>query len=150
MDGCAGIAIDAPGNAWVTDTSTNTLTELSSTGTPSAGSPHSGGGLDYPSAIAVDGDGNLWVSNWRNSSISEFSSTGTTISPTLGYYDGLNAGQSGGITVDAAGNVWTSDWSGYVVGPSGTGAVTQMVGVAAPTVTPIAPALKNHTIGSRP
>jgi hypothetical protein len=40
--------------------------------------------------------------------------------------------------------------AGYVVGPSGTGAVTQMVGVAAPTVTPIALALKNHTIGSRP
>jgi hypothetical protein len=150
LNGCAGIAIDALGNAWVTNTSTNTLTELSNSGTPSSGSPYSGGGLDYPSAIAVDGDGNFWISNWRNSSISEFSSTGTAITPTLGYYDGLEDGASGDITVDASGNVWTSGWDGYISGESETGAITETVGIAAPTITPIALALKNQAIGTRP
>ncbi len=150
MNGCAGIAIDASGNAWVTNTSTNTLTEISSTGTPSVGSPYSGGGLDYPSAIAIDGAGNLWVSNFRNSSVSEFSSTGGALSPSLGFYDGLSSGASGTLSIDASGNVWLSDWAGYVSGPSATGSITQMVGIASPTVTPIVLALKNHTIGTRP
>jgi hypothetical protein len=150
LNGCAGIAIDALGNAWVTNTSTNTLTELSNSGTPSSGSPYSGGGLDYPSAIAVDGDGDFWISNWRNSSISEFTSTGTAISPTLGYYDGLTDGASGDITVDGSGNVWTSAWAGYITGDSAIGGVTETVGIAAPTITPIALALKNQTIGTRP
>jgi streptogramin lyase len=150
LNGCAGIAIDALGNAWVTNTSTNTLTELSSAGTPSSGSPYSGGGLDYPSAIAVDGDGNFWISNWRNSSISEFTSTGTAITPALGYYDGLTGGASGDITVDGSGNVWTSAWAGYITGDSAIGGVTETVGIAAPTITPIALALKNQTIGTRP
>jgi hypothetical protein len=150
LNGCAGIAIDALGNAWVTNTSTDTLTELSSAGTPSADSPYSGGGLDYPSAIAVDGDGNFWISNWRNSSISEFTSTGTAITPALGYFDGLASGASGDITVDASGNVWTSGWDGYITGQSEIGGITETVGIAAPTFTPIALALKNHTIGTRP
>lgn len=150
LNGCAGIAIDALGNAWITNSVTNTLTELSNAGTPSGTSPYSGGGLDYPSAIAIDGDGNLWISNWRSSSISEFSSTGTAISPTLGYYDGLSAGESGDITVDGSGNVWTSAFGGYVIGPSATGAITETVGIAAPTITPISLALKNQTIGTRP
>jgi len=150
MSGVAGIAIDASGNAWVTNTSTNSLTQLSSSGVPSAGSPYSGGGLAYPSDIAIDGDGNLWISNFQRSSVSEFSSAGVALSNSLGFYDGLSAGQSGHVTVDASGNVWLSDWSGYVSGQSVTGSVTQMVGLAAPTVTPIVLALKNHTIGTRP
>jgi streptogramin lyase len=149
LNGCAGIAIDPSGNAWVTDATANTLTQLSPTGTPSAASPYSGGGLSYPSDIAVDGDGNLWVANFNNSDVSGFSSTGTPLSPT-GFYNGLSAGRSGHVTVDASGSVWLSDWSGYVTGSSINGSVTQMVGLAAPTVTPIALALKNHTIGTRP
>ena len=129
---------------------TSTLTQLSNTGTPSAASPYSGGGLNYPSAIAIDGDGNLWVSNWSRSSVSEFSSTGTAISPALGYYDGLSTGESGDITVDPSGNVWTSSFGGWVIGPSGVGALTETVGIAAPTITPVVLALKNQAIGTRP
>jgi hypothetical protein len=150
LNGCAGIAIDASGNAWVTNTSTSTLTQLSSSGTPSAGSPYSGGGLTYPSDIAIDGNGNLWISNFDRSSVSEFSSTGTALSPALGFFDGLTSGQSGHVTVDASGNVWLADWDGFVTGESENGSITQMIGLAAPTVTPIVQALKNHTIGTRP
>ena len=149
MNGCAGIAIDPSGNAWVTNATTGTLTQLSPTGTPSAASPYSGGGLHYPSAIAVDGDGNLWVSNFGGPDVSGFTSTGTPLSPT-GFFDGLASGQSGQVTVDASGNVWLADWDGYVSGSSESGSITQMVGLAAPTVTPIVVALKNHTIGTRP
>jgi streptogramin lyase len=149
LNGCAGIAIDPSGNAWVTNATTATLTQLSPTGTPSAASPYSGGGLHYPSAIAVDGDGNLWVSNFGGPDVSGFTSTGTPLSPT-GFFNGLASGQSGQVTVDASGNVWLADWDGYVSGNSESGSITQMVGLAAPTVTPIAVALKNHTIGTRP
>ncbi len=149
LNGCAGIAIDPSGNAWVTNTGTGTLTQLSPTGTPSAASPYTGGGLHYPSDIAVDGDGNLWVSNFNYSDVSGFTSTGTPLSPN-GFYDGLSDGQSGHVTVDASGNVWLADWDGFVTGQSSNGSITQMVGLAAPTVTPIALALKNHTIGTRP
>ena len=61
-----------------------------------------------------------------------------------------SAQASGNITVDAAGDVWTCSFSDRVIGSSGVGAVTETVGISAPTITPVALALKNHTIGTRP
>jgi DNA-binding beta-propeller fold protein YncE len=48
-----------------------------------------------------------------------------------------------GIGVDPSGNIW-------VANNTATGGVFEIVGAAAPTVTPIALALKNGTIGAKP
>jgi sugar lactone lactonase YvrE len=151
LSGAAGIAIDSSGNAWVASPTGNFLTQLSSSGTPSPLSPWTGGGLAHPSDIAIDGDGFLWVSNLQQSTVSERYPNGAPVpSPPIAYYNGLTSGQSGHVIVDASGNVWLSDLTGYFDGSTTTGAITQMVGLGAPTTTPIALALKNHTIGTRP
>jgi hypothetical protein len=152
VNGASGIAIDASGNAWVASPTVHLLTQLSSSGTPSPLSPWIGGfGFTSPSDIAIDGDGYLWVSDLQQSTVSGHDSTGAPVSsPSTGFYDGLTSGQSGHVTVDASGNVWLSDLTGYFDGTTTTGAITQMVGLGAPTTTPIALALKNHAIGTRP
>jgi secreted PhoX family phosphatase len=58
---------------------------------------------------------------------------------------GLSAGE--GIAVDPSGNVWIADDT-----TSGTAgySVFELVGAAAPTVTPISLALKNSAVGKKP
>lgn len=152
LSGATGIAIDASGNAWVASPTGNFLTQLSSSGTPSPLSPWiSGFGFTSPSDIAIDGDGYLWVSDLQQSTVSQHYPNGAPVpSPAIGFYDGLTSGQSGHVTVDASGNIWLSDLTGYFDSTTTTGAITQMVGLGAPTTTPIALALKNHAIGTRP
>lgn len=152
LSGATGIAIDASGNAWVAGPTGNFLTQLSSSGTPSPLSPWiSGFGFTSPSDIAIDGDGYLWVSDLQQSTVSQHYPNGAPVpSPAIGFYDGLTSGQSGHVTVDASGNIWLSDLTGYFDSTTTTGAITQMVGLGAPTTTPIALALKNHAIGTRP
>ena len=109
-----------------------------------------------PKFVATDGAGNVWVSNTNSTpsggtpggSISELSSSGTILSPITPNPSVTNPGyvhtgftNGSGIAVDPSGNVWAAD--------SGN-SVFELVGAAAPTVTPIALALKNGTVGAKP
>lgn len=74
LDHCFGIAIDALGNAWVSNKYANTtngsVTKLSPNGAPLSGSlGFRSGGIDYPLAIAGDSAGNIWVANFGNSTV---------------------------------------------------------------------------------
>jgi hypothetical protein len=103
------IAIDGSGNAWVTNNSANSITELSSSGSPiSPAAGYTGAGLSFPQGIAIDSLGNAWVANDGNGSVSELSNSGTPISPSTGYTGGgLNQPQ--GIAIDGGGNVWVTN-----------------------------------------
>jgi hypothetical protein len=46
------------------------------------------------------------------------------------------------LAIDGSGNVWVSNNTGN--------SVTEIVGAAAPVVTPLALAVKNNTLGKRP
>ena len=79
------LLIDGAGNAWVTNNSSNSVTEISSSGAFLSGTNgYSGGGLNGPSEIAIDGAGNAWMTSSLVSSVSELStptgrfSSGTT------------------------------------------------------------------------
>jgi hypothetical protein len=108
-----GLAVDALGDIWVTDSITlGAISEFNSGGT-TPGSPISGssgdteGGLADPWGIAVDPNGNVWAANSSStkSSISLFGAGGTAISSPTGYTGGgLNVPE--GIAIDGAGNVW--------------------------------------------
>lgn len=105
----SGIAIDQQGFVWITNfLHGGSLTKLDPNGNPVAGSPFTGGGLDYPqngNPVAVDADGNVWVANWDGESLSEFSSAGTPLSPSTGF---TGAGDHpNGVAVNSDGNVWT-------------------------------------------
>jgi hypothetical protein len=130
-----------------------------------------------PQEMAIDGLGNSFLAAYvydANSggntnfpaTIAEFSSTGVQIGPMYGYAP--TAGVSyppnpnnntglmglvsplvtdpGGVAVDGSGNLWLSG-----VGAGGVpGYVTEVIGIAAPVVTPKAVALTNGTIATRP
>ena len=105
-------------------------------------------------------------------SLVEFSSTGTLVSPAAGYFpvtgdtpsgatnfDGLTSQHiaPGGVAIDGSGNVWLTGNDGQSVpslGNMNTGNlpayVTEVLGVAAPVVTPKSVALSTSTIAMRP
>src|ERR1039458_5326186 len=92
------LAIDSSGDVWVTDTYTDSASELDAGNvngayyTWSSNSPITG--LGYPEGIAIDGPGNAWVSNYTSNSMSEFTSSGSAVlgSPFTG--NGLNGPSS--------------------------------------------------------
>ena len=109
-----------------------------------------------PHYAATDGAGNVWISNTNSTpsggtpggSISELSSSGAILSPITPNASVTNPGyvhtgftNGSGIAVDPSGNVWAAD--------SGN-SVFELVGAAAPTVTPIALALKNGSVAAKP
>jgi hypothetical protein len=111
-----------------------------------------------PKFAATDGAGNVWVANGNTTpggasptvggSISELSGSGTILSPLTSSVTTLNPGyvhaglsNASGIATDPSGNVWAADSSNSVF---------ELVGAAAPTVTPIALSLANSTVGVKP
>jgi len=153
------IAIDHSGNAWVTnytsDGVSNNVTKLDSSGTliDSVNVP----GLSDPYGIAIDGSGNAWaISN--SATVVEVSNNLTVLSGTQGYVDStpLNVipgctippshscvvpRDSEAIAVDGSGNVWVSNTDK---------SISEFIGVATPVVTPLSIGVKNNTLGTRP
>lgn len=112
VNGPNAIAIDGSGDVWVTNSSTSTVTELSSSGAATAGSPYSAGGMDGVVGIAIDLNtpGNAWIANDLGPStgnVIELSGSGTLVSPSPFTAGGLAA--PAGIAIDGAGGVWLSN-----------------------------------------
>jgi streptogramin lyase len=112
------------------------------------------GSVNKPTYVAVDGVGNVWVTNNTSSpgSVSEIVGTGANIgtvlspvsaTPPLGFSH-AGIASANGITIDPSGNVWVAS------SVAATGGVFEIVGAAAPTVTPISLALKNGAVGAKP
>lgn len=74
-----GLAIDASGNAWVTNESGTTIAAFSPSGSFTTSTA---AGLVGSRAVAVDKTGNLWVANTAGNSILE-------LTPTAGFIPGL-------------------------------------------------------------
>jgi streptogramin lyase len=123
-----GVALDASSRAWIADNGTNAASYLvASAG--SAPTPFTGGGLAMPAAVAVDGNGTIWIANSQTAgSISEIVyGQSTPLSPAAGLAV-LNAPSA--IAVDLSGNVWTAN--------AGDNSVSEIIGIAAPTIQPLA------------
>ena len=154
LDGVWGMAANI-NSMWAGNASASYVTSLALTGGTGT-SYGNGAAFASPRFLAVDGSGNVWASNFNTTSVSELSSAGTILSPqntgtapanTIGY---LHAGLSSptGITIDPSGNVWVAN---DVAATASVGSsVFELVGAASPTVTPIALALKNGTVGAKP
>ncbi len=113
-----GVAVDAVGNIWVSETFSRSLFEYDS----------SGGLLltqictdlstlqTFPSAIALDAMGNIWATT-NAGYVEEFSAAGVLLTvfpytPLAGAdYQNENFAPYTALAVDAGGNVYVGDWS---------------------------------------
>jgi hypothetical protein len=157
--GAASLAIDHKNNVWgvgagpgaqVSKVSPDGVV-LSGSGyaTVGVGGTHAGG-----TTIAIDGDGNVWVPLTYAPYFIELSNSGATLSGTTGYTGGLATGLAN-IAIDGSGDVWGS--SQMFIPPTKRGVpgvttweVVEVIGVAAPVVTPIAAGVQLNMLGARP
>jgi streptogramin lyase len=146
INGPFAIAIDSVGGAWVANRTGSSLSRLTSFGDTVAGSPYYGAGLNSPVDLAVDGLGNVWLANSGSNTVSEFLSTGRPQSGASGYGSAALSNPFR-VAVDRSGNVWVANLGTSVVG---SGVITQIVGVAAPVVTPLSVAIESNALNQRP
>ncbi len=146
LNGPFAIAIDSVGGAWVANRIGSSLSRLTSYGDAVFGSPYYGGGLNAPVDLAVDGLGNVWLANSGSNSVSEFLSTGRAQSGASGYGSSvlLNPFR---VALDRSGNLWVANLGTPV---AGSGLITQIVGAAAPVVTPLSVAIQSNALNQRP
>jgi hypothetical protein len=142
MDVPYSIAIDGSSNIWIANgdesSMANSISKLTSTGTPLTTVPYKGGGLNVPVGIAVDANGNVWAANFDAPLVSAMSSTGVPLSPT-GY---ATPADTSAIVVDGNNTIWTANTDGSVSRFTSSGAAlsptkgylatgaTAMVGIA--------------------
>ena len=136
--------LDANNTFWSTNFYSNNVVGYNYAAQPgSIKYTFTGGGLNQPAATAIDGAGNIWVANAGNASLSAFTPSGTALSPTSGFGPlGFASTNSAALTIDRAGDVW--------VVYSGANYAVDMIGLAAPAVSPTAFATFKGLIGQRP
>ena len=150
-----GIAIDHANNAWVAVTGNGNVFEINNAG--AFVSPN--GGFVYPNGsvqnITIDGLGNAfaggYLSNTSMGGLVEFSNSGVLLSPNNGF-SGSNVipvvpEPPEGIHIDGSGNVWIVGSNNGTALPN---YVAEVIGIAAPVVTPRGLAVANNTLGVRP
>ena len=122
-----GVAVDAAGNLWVTNSGSNSVSKLSHTGAPLSGTTgFTAGPLSAPTAIAIDTAGNAWVANAGNSTLTKLTPTGTPST-----YSGGGLASPSSVAIDGLGAIWLSNpanssvsefsSAGTAVSPAGTG-----------------------------
>jgi hypothetical protein len=160
-----GVAIDANGSGWDSNANPNDNSGVEF-GPSFADDLYSGnygfangGGLSGAVGVAVDGNDNVWYANSTGNSVTVFKNLGpasilggpystvaSAISPTTGYTASGQMSAPARIAIDPSGDVWVTN-----TGSSGVGySVTELIGAAAPTYTPLSSAALSNKLGSKP
>jgi streptogramin lyase len=122
------LAIDIAGHAWVTNLVGSSVTALNSNGSLFGHFAPSGAGFAGPSGVAIDSAGHVWLSSEGTpSSVTALNSDGSL----FGHFAPTGANFSGpfNVAIDSAGGVWVPNSNGNTV--------TELVGLAAPVLTPM-------------
>jgi streptogramin lyase len=122
-----GIAIDAAGDAWITNAMGASVTELGPSG--AVVNTLTGGGLINPKGIAIDRTGNVWVADAAANLVAEFSNAGTLKSGSGYTAGGLNGPVA--LAMDSHGYAWVANLTGNSVtelNTSGSALQTSLTG----------------------
>ncbi|MBW4037561.1 MAG: hypothetical protein HIU91_01575 [Acidobacteria bacterium] len=156
--GGAAVAVDHQNNVWTARGGSDAqVAKISPDGAILSGSGYATAAMQGAEGdgvtIAIDGDDNAWIPA-GSSNVIELSNTGEILSGPTGYTGGLATGL-GTIVIDGSGDVWGS--SEMFIPPTKRGEpgvttweVLEIIGVAAPVVTPIAAGVKLNMLGVRP
>jgi len=144
-NGTRGLALDGAANVWFGN-------EFPSTGTVATPGYYAIG------EVATSGSGaSVTFTNLSANGASAGSacvSTGTTNGcPVGGGFQKASFLQTTDLAIDPSGNVWTPDGATYPNGASvynPGGSITEVVGAAVPTVTPLSVAAANGTLATKP
>jgi streptogramin lyase len=120
LAGPYGVALDAGGNAWVTNEAGNSVVKVPSLVPALATTKYAVGGLLAPRGVSIDRSGNVWIANTGGNDVVELSSTGSLKSG-AGYSSGGVAAPVA-VANDSAGNAWVANFNGNSItelGPSG-------------------------------
>ncbi|HSY36271.1 MAG TPA: hypothetical protein VK814_11015 [Acidobacteriaceae bacterium] len=148
-----GSATPEPGLYKISATGTAT-TYFSGTGTNTATKIFTGANFYQAFGAAVDGNGNIWVTNRFNaglggnaaapgaSTIIELTSAGVAVSPSTNYTYGGILDDPLNIAIDPSGDIWVTNFSGSKL--------VEIIGGAAPVVTPLSTAANDGKLGTEP
>jgi len=133
------VAIDASGNAWVTNEAGSSVVRLPHAAAAFATTSFTGSGtILAPRGISIDRSGNIWIANTGNNNVVELSSAGVAIAGSPFSGGGLSAPVA--IANDSAGDAWVANFSGNSLtefgptgSPSGSSPITGSGALAAPT-----------------
>lgn len=163
FNGPRGVAVDAAGNIYVTDTNNSTIRMITVSGgvatvTTLAGTAGIPGSNDSPSAhfngptgITVDATGNLYVTDTVNNTVRKIAMPGGVVSTLAGsagnrgHADGTGAAATffnpASIAVDPVGNLYVADVNNFTIRRiTPAGAVSTIIGTAgSPTGVPGGP-----------
>jgi sugar lactone lactonase YvrE len=148
LDSPAGVAVDASGNIYISDThnqrirrvSNGTITTIAGTGVAGFSGDNgaaSAAQLSNPTALAVDANGNLYITDTDNQRIRKIS--GTTITTVAGNGEQGFSGGGGaataagidspnGVAVDAAGNIYIADTHNQRIRQVSNGTISTIAG----------------------
>jgi hypothetical protein len=126
----------------------------SGTGTNTAAKIYTGASFYQAFGAAVDGNGNIWVTNRYNASLGgsaagagantliELTSAGVAVSPSTNYTYGGLLDDPLNLAIDPSGNIWVTNYGGSKI--------VEILGAAAPVVTPLSTSANNGTLGQLP
>ena len=143
------VAFDATGDVWTLNGNAN-LGVLTSFGSLVSGAPYNTGSSSNASNFALDGLGNAWIVTRTPApgsspypfsyQIAAVSNSGNLLSGPSGYALDNTVQQVTAIAVDGSGNVWLDT----------SGSLTELIGAAAPVVTPAITSVVNNSFATRP
>jgi DNA-binding beta-propeller fold protein YncE len=106
------IAIDASGNAWITNSGSSNVTVLNSSGAYLNGTLSNSTFAvgTSPAGIAIDSLGNVWVVNNGSNNVTVLNSSGAYLNGTFANSTFPVGSGPRGIAIDASGNVWVANY----------------------------------------
>jgi hypothetical protein len=159
-------AVDGNGNVWIPNYaggSGDAVLFVAPTSIPPVIIPYcvaeandtgSGSSLNGPFAAAIDGADTVWITNRTGNSLTQLTLGGAQMSPSTNYQTNYIPGSSGSglfsgplnLAIDGSGDIWVANYSNS----SASSSLSEIIGAATPTYTPLSSAAHAGKLGAKP